>query len=113
MFDFSSSYIRKCMGCLHEQQKELEHKVFVYLHLNVLTAVKDFIAALHQNSIAVLRMNICNLVDYVDGDRQYRQVPNCKISQSIRSWTLYFWKRMLEVASKPAWHFGPRTGRSI
>ena len=74
MFDTSFEFVEECMERIIELQALMAEKSFAFLHLNLIADAAEMVAAIEQNQILVTRMNISNVMDYVDGEEEYNKI---------------------------------------
>ena len=64
-------------------QALLRREPFIYLHLNLISDAAALVAALRRARVCVTRVNISNVMDYVDGPVQRAQIAGLQGLQHV------------------------------
>ena len=83
MFDATHAFLGRAMARLAELQERLRREPFIYLHLNLITDAAALVAALRRARVCVTRVNISNVMDYVDGPVQRAQIAGLQGLQHV------------------------------
>lgn len=82
MFDSAHSFLEGVIGRLPELQEALAGKAMAYLHANLIEQAAELGEVLLKCQVRVSRMNLSNLMDYVQG-AEYKQVAQLQLLQHV------------------------------